>query len=267
MIAQGWVALLNIGVMEYFDFHLKIPAIALCLIAQLAILLRSSLFANPASGFYRTPHELNVFAKLFLILGIIFCVFQLGRPALNSYQTYVLEQMKDDRIAHLTQAVEKEPENAELWYALGQEYLQEIKSGSLKNPPQAVSRNIYQIMTHSFRKATELSPTYSPYWFALGEAEFLTGRLRQAILATQEAVSWAPQKFRYQIFLLNIYLRLSQRGANEEVRREYKFKTRALYEDLENLPIPPASSDYIFWMGKSAFDLLETYKKDWKTIR
>ena len=262
---QACIAIFCIGVMEFSDFHLRIPSIALLFVLQLALLCQSgrsnevdasgvSLFVMSFARFQRLIQGIVSLAGLVLI-GLIFFV------STNEYRASILAQSQvGDRLTNLHQAIELQPANASLWYELGKAYRKKAYEPAAKN------ENSFRLLSEAmvaFGKATSLSPARAHIWFELGILEYTLGHKEESISSLEQAVHWAPEMIRYSLYLLAVYLVESEKAPEMEERIEYLKKAKDLYQELQGFQVKPRTEDYRTWMGERYYKKLQRLMPSW----
>lgn len=184
---QAAISLFILSVMEYFDFHLRIPSLALLFTFQLALLFRwgrvpSGTVPTKTRTKYGLPKGLKIcYALIGLGVGLSLAFY-----STNEYRGHILSKAKKSRAENLKQAVEFVPDHALYWHELGLE--------------------LGRHGVFALKRATELSPTFAPYWYSLGRLETLLGHEPEGIRAFEKAVEWAPRKALYALHLIDLYL-------------------------------------------------------------
>lgn len=261
MTSQALISIFCIGVMEFFDYHLKIPSIALLFVLQLALLLQCSHFKldeksrPPAIG---SKFRQVMFKWLLPFVCLAVCVF-LALYSTVRYRAYQLSQASSDRLQNLFKSTQIEPSNAEFWYQLGVEYDMESKdSRNEKQKPM-----LKQATISALRKAAALSPTSARYWYYLGVLEYSSGYEQNGIGSLEKSVYWAPARLKYSLYLLTVYLRESQKAGSAEGKLVFLSKAKSLYNRLQRLEVRPNPSDYQHWMGDYYYERLQQLTPHW----
>lgn len=267
MTYQAFLSIFCIGAMEYSDFHLKIPAIALFFTLQLAFLSQcshnrrhqeASKSSAIRSSFGRVLMRWTL-PPVGLCLSVFLFIF-----STHHYRAYRLSQNEKDRLFNLKEAVQLQPVHAGLWYQLGKEYKKSADELQLKEkdlPAGEAGRNNTSILKRkailALRKATALSPTYAPYWHSLGVLEYAMGYQEEGIASLEKSVYWAPAMLKYSIYLLAVYLRESEKRGKAEEKVEFLSKANSLYGRLQRLEVVPTSDHYRRWMGDYYYEKLQ----------
>ncbi len=245
---QAVFALAGFALMEFADFALKIPAIALIFLVQLALLMH--------------PHDpktlirpLSRPAKTFTTFFFLGAVFLLGRWSWNDYQAYEHTQAKENRIQSLESAVLLQPRNSDYWYQLGVENLKETSDASKTRALEA------------FQEAVRLSPTYPRYWFALGKLNYEEGRILPAADSLERASAWAPHHSGYLLYLIAFYLAAADKSEDETEKILYDDQAKITFRKLERFKTFPSEAQQVRWMGQVYAKKFQQFLPYWKIQR
>lgn len=255
---QASLSILCIGALEFSDFHLKVPSIALFFILQLALLTTSSSFGEKsglpllsASKFYKDKSIL--FTGLVLCAPIIFF-------SVNNFRAVRLAQTKTDRPANLEKATKLEPMNPELWFLLAKEYRESADQLSEQGKEALTLR---RESVNALRHAVALNPSYAPYWYYLAIVERAAGYEKESIHSLEQSVNWAPARFKYGLFLLSAYLREAEASHEHTEKTEFLTKAETVYKQLQKLEVKPTEREYQFWMGDYYYKKLQKWAAYW----
>ncbi len=273
---QGLISVLCIAVMEFSDFHLRIPSIALLFTLQLALLFQSSYSKESHGGTIPSRHSResgNLDPRLkhsgmttasdlrmAILKGtVVFMGLALSIPIItfstNDYLAFRLTQTTDNnRLSNLRRAVELQPSNAKLWYLFGREYESNARQLDSKDE-SALKLNREAIA--ALRKAAALSPSYDTYWYDLGVLEYAAGYEKEGLISLEKAVYWSPAMLKHSVYLLGVYLRESEKARPIDKKIKFLNKAKILYTKLQQLPVKPRVGDYGTWMGEHYYKRLE----------
>lgn len=208
MTMQALLSLVCFGVMELFDYHLKLPSIALLFVMQLAFLVGP---AHPLED-RRSLKAQRFFTGLFFTSCFVLSGFVISATSQNMKAEQLLKLAKEtplERSHLLREAVKVQPQDSRIWFDLAAELItvsQQVSGEESK----ALGREALQAM----KKTVSLSPTFALYWFHLGLLEYSFGDEKKGLESLRNAVAWAPQKLKYRNYLLKGYRRAERAKAS-----------------------------------------------------
>ncbi len=250
MTRQAFISILAIAVMELADFHLRVPANALLLLLQVAILFQSSHHERDRSSLPTSSFEKGrIIFKIGLLLGFLSLCLFLFFYARDEYKAYQLSHTQDHHITYLKEAIQLEPSNAELWFQLAKEYDKNAKGSQNDSDKSELTKEAIAAM----RKATALNPGSAQFWYYLGVLTYSSGSEEEGIQPLEKAVFWAPARLKYSVYLLAVYLRDSERSKTHQEKIKLLTKILTLYKRLQRLKEIPTENDYKSWMGEYYF--------------
>ena len=255
MVRQAFISILLVGVMEFTDFHLRVPSIALLLILQSAILFQSS-YDRKNNDLLQTEsfQKRGFIFKSVISLGLLglcgFLLFFAGRD----YKVYQLSQFHDHRVSHLKEAIRLQPPNAKLWFELAREY----EKGAEEKQDESDRDELKKEAIAALRKAATLNPGYAQYWYYLGVFAYSSGFEKEGVQSLEKAVFWSPARLKYSIYLLAVYLRESERNKIRHEKIEFLARALTLYKRLQRLKEKPVEYDYKSLMGEYYFKKLQS---------
>lgn len=255
---QSIIAIICIGAMEFFDYHLRIPSLALLFTLQLALLVQAS---HAKEDGEMTPRLISPLLKGAVLLAGLVLFIQIVSFSTNDYRVFKLTQAGHHlRLSNLEKATRLQPSNSEPWYLLGQEYWKQANRLG-RDTENALS--LKRSAVTAFRKATALSPTRAHYWYHLGILEYGMGDEREGLFSLEKAVYWSPVLLKYSVYLLAVYLRESERNRHLDKKTDFLQKAQALYHTLQNLKVKPQAGHYGAWMGEYYHKRLEQLIPEW----
>ncbi|GEM_PF-5082428 len=258
---QSLISIMCIAIMEYSDFHLRIPSIALFFTLQLAILFQSSFNKEGQDSSQFTKIKVGIFKGIVIFVGLILCI-PIVIFSTNEYRVSKLIQTTgDNRLTNLQKAVQLQPSNAKLWHLLGWEY--ETDANKLNSKDENMWR-LKQKAISAFRKTVALSPTYDTYWYDLGTLEYGSGYEKEGLISLEKAVDWSPATLKHSVYLLAAYLRESERISSIDKKMDFLNKAKSLYKKIQHLEVKPNDGSYRIWMGENYYNKLQQLIHSWK---
>lgn len=253
MVVQSLVAFVNIGVMEFADFHLKIPANALFFITQLGIL-----YANGRGNLGQIKIDEDRkswgrprFGRIAAMLPIAAVVLFLMLNSTQEYLAYDDTNCEKPVIEDYERATQRKPRNSALWYNLAWAEISHFKQ--LPHDSPLKRKFEFRIKTH-LRLAVLLSPTYADYWYNTGRVEYAIRYREEALQAFRRAVEWAPQNSRYLLNLMVVLLKESDRSETPAQQQAYLRQSDLLYRRLAYFEQPPTDTLIRQCLKKSDYD-------------
>ena len=220
---QAFFSILAIAIMEFFDFHLRAPCIALFFLLQIAILnqaSRSKINGSNVGSIFRIP----------VALILVFLISYLSYLEAIDYRAFLLSRSHD--LAQLKRATQLQPSNPELWIRLADGYVGRSKL-------EGVSENQLQHEAlHALQRAVALSPTFEFYWAKLAYLQARLGYLSDAVSSYERALYWDPSNKRAMIALIVLYFKYKEKVPKEAGATELKIKhlyRRLIEGKLSNL--------------------------------
>ncbi len=243
---QSIISILCISAMEFFDYHLRVPSLALLFILQLAFLIQAS-YSKDSHDIGPSRHVSPFLKGAVVLVGLVLLI-PIVSFSTRDYRVFKLTQTEDHRrLFNLQKATQLQPSDSEPWYLLGQEYRKQAKQ--LNHDSQNALTLKLKGLT-ALRKAVVLSPTQAHYWYYLGILEYEVGYDKEGISSLEKAVYWSPVLLKYSIYLLAAYLRESEKIRPSEEQIEFLKKAQTLYNRLQALEVKPGEGHYGTWMGE-----------------
>jgi uncharacterized RDD family membrane protein YckC len=118
-----------------------------------------------------------------------------------------VEKINDENISELKKATELDPQNAEIWYELGNAYTWISSTGSLKDGLNA------------YKKAEELDPTNVVYINGVGDMLIQSGEYEEAVLQFQKTFRITDKSGYANLSIANAYAKL---GIKDSAKEHYQ---------------------------------------------
>lgn len=260
MIGQGFLAFLIVAMMEFFDFHLQVSAVALLFTMQLALITAVAFqeHQNQTGESKRALLQLRMISWFFA-LGIAGTVFYLGYENQNQFDA--LKAIEKSSYQGLLSASERRPRDPDTWYHLGKVSFQKYRSAGL---PAHDRRRIRTHTKIALRKAALLAPTNAIVWFNVGNLEYAMGDQEDALQAFEKAHSWAPYKAQFFFRLLKMYFSQFDAEKNPKKRQLYLDRAQAAYTRYQELPhVSTLEKLAERWLDQESQNRLKFFKSRW----
>jgi len=118
-----------------------------------------------------------------------------------------VKKINDENIAELKKASELDPQNAEIWYELGNAYTWISSTGTLEDGLNA------------YKKAEELDPTNVVYINGVGDMLIQSGKYEEAILQFQKTLRITDKSGYANLSIANAYAKL---GIKDSAKEHYQ---------------------------------------------
>lgn len=268
MARQSVLALVSFAPMLLTDSHLRVPAVALLMIFQLAILVGASkpyvydeeplLADNPGRERFGEVPVIMTYTMIAL------CGILIGADLVRSHRVFELTHTRmhpDQRMLKLTQA---EPRNPEYWAEASSFYFdRSLKAEDPGSRDQWGGRSVDAI-----RKAIDLAPTYAYYRFILAYTLYHQGDTDGAIEAFRQAIDRAPSSLKYRADLMLIYIFEAQNNPSVLRRNQWNLEARKLYHRIKSdNRYPPSGFEKLnLFLGRQMTPDQKRYLKDFMVI-
>ncbi|GGA57005.1 hypothetical protein GCM10007416_32760 [Kroppenstedtia guangzhouensis] len=139
--------------------------------------------------------------------------------------SYLLKLKKtEEAVKHGKKAAKLKPENATVWYKLGQAYLAEReqivkKTGLTKKKRESLIADTIKEATHAFNQVIKLKPDHAATHYYLSIARYYAGDFEASLKSARESVRISPKTAIYHYQYGVVLQRLNQR---EEAAKSYR---------------------------------------------